>query len=404
MSDQTPSSTISTAKKDITELPRNATPWILPGHGRPIQEVHFRTTEDGIFMLSACLDKRPMLRDGITGDWIGTFVGHKGAVWSAKLNHNATKAVTGGADFCAKVWDAVNGFELAHFDHPHIVKTVDISRDSKYMITGCKDKKLRVFDLQKVWENQKKQTLTSNGIDRKAEEMTHKESQDDTESSTTGNTNTIIAEQKTETTSTGTDPGIGEEGEDKNPKPSVYMGGEAIYTVKHPKDVNVVLNSLEKYPSLILTGCDDGLVRVFDMNESKKEGWEPQRTINLREGKGGPIVDMDVSLDGTLLAVAAGSCSYFIDLATFETLHSHPAERPLEGISISPDKRSFITGGTDLWVRHFDLESGNSLGTKTGHHGPVHCLRFSPNGDSFASGADDATIRLWYVDEKNDAK
>jgi len=78
-------------------------PLTCHGHSRPVPHIHFSSilNEDQFYIISACKDGNPMLRDGVTGDWIGTFLGHKGAVWQARISSDATLAATASADFSA---------------------------------------------------------------------------------------------------------------------------------------------------------------------------------------------------------------------------------------------------------------------------------------------------------------
>ena len=46
----------------------------MSSHRRPLAQLQFRDTSDGTFLISACLDKNPMLRDGNTGDWVRVFL------------------------------------------------------------------------------------------------------------------------------------------------------------------------------------------------------------------------------------------------------------------------------------------------------------------------------------------
>mmetsp|Transcript_10087 Transcript_10087/g.13152 ORF Transcript_10087/g.13152 Transcript_10087/m.13152 type:complete len:329 (-) Transcript_10087:265-1251(-) len=298
-------------------------PIVCPGHSRPLANVHYSNiTPDGVFLVSGCLDKLPMLRRGDNGDWIGTFDGHKGAVWSAKIDKDATMVATGAADFSAKLWDAITGDEKHSFNHRHIVKAVEFSPDRSHLATGGQEGILRIFDLSQP------------------------------------ESDPLMITQPSESSS------------------------------------KVQISKVEygQGSDFIATGASDGGVRLWDVRSGE---------MTLEANVSDLVMDMELSQDGSTLTVAAGNKVHFINSSTLEIEKSF--EMPVHfreegGASLHPNGAKFIAGGSDLWVRVFDANSGEELECHKGHHGPVRCLRYSPDGNSYATGSEDGTIRIWQTD------
>lgn len=73
-------------------------------------------------------DKLPQIRSGENGELLVTLEGHRGAVWSAKIDaYTRTFAATASGDFTAKLWCSNTGNELHEFKHNHVVKSIDFS-------------------------------------------------------------------------------------------------------------------------------------------------------------------------------------------------------------------------------------------------------------------------------------
>lgn len=366
-------STTNTTSTTNTNTTRQI-PLVCPGHTRPLAELQFLSPPSEshrTFLVSACHDKMPMIRDAVTGDWIGTWAGHKGAVWSTKLDPQGYLAATASGDFTVKVWDAVTGKELFTFPHGHIVKTVDFSKDSKRLATGGHEGILRVFDLEKGAEATK--TVMEFPLPQQQG---------------------------------------GAEG-----------GGQKVYITK----------CAWLDDDLVLAATSDGRICAWNTNNSNTTTSSSSNAVcveaekaccvcTLQVVEAAEIRDMEVTVfedkSTTILTVAAGETVSFFQLeikqpqqqqqqqqqkylkGTLVRQHKMPMHfREEGGASLHPEKGDrFVAGGSDLWVRVFDFDSGKELECHRGHHGPIRCVRYSPDGKTYATGSEDGTIRIWKTD------
>ncbi|KAL7437083.1 hypothetical protein ACHAXH_008787 [Discostella pseudostelligera] len=366
-------------------------PIVCPGHTRPLAELQFCTfveaaddapaltaEADGghsssqkqqrsrTLLASACHDKLPMLRDATSGDWIGTFAGHKGAVWSTRFDPTASLVTTASGDFTVKIWDAITGNELYNFVHDHVVKTVDWSLNSQYLATGGHEGIVRIFD------------------------VSHPEKE-----------------------------------------PRKFVIGS--------KEKKVSISKVNWYnDSIVLAAGEDGILRFINVNESEQTDHpttkqQVVKTLQVSDDGCG-IRDMELvtvsSTQQTILTIAAGQHVSFYDMATLQLLHSYAMPihfREEGGASLHPISGSkFVVGGgrrggsmasgsneksgggggsggggelgSDLMVYVFDYHTGEMLEKYKGHHGPIRCVRYHPDGKSYATGSEDGTIRLWQTD------
>ncbi|KAJ7962906.1 Eukaryotic translation initiation factor 3 subunit I [Quillaja saponaria] len=144
----------------------------------------------------------------------------------------------------------------------------------------------------------------------------------------------------------------------------------------------------------ILSSCTDiGGVRLWDVRSGK--------TIKTLETDS-PVTSAEVSQDERYITTADGLTVKFWDANHFGLVKTYTMACNVESASLEPKLgNKFIAGGEDMWIHMFDFHTGEEIGCNKGHHGPVHCVRFSPGGESYASGSEDGTIRIWHTGTGN---
>lgn len=328
-------------------------PLTCHGHSRPVTHISFSgfVGEDEYYIISACKDNNPMLRDGVTGDWIGTFFGHKGAVYQGRLSPDASTAATASADFTAKIWDTHSGETLYTIQHNHIVRAVAFPPDSGNLLaTGGMEKKLRIFDLSRVNTISAPAGQASSGNNGSTSDRT-----------------TINSDEGFE---------VG---------PNIHKG--TIKSIVWTRD-----------PNVLVTAADDKIIRWWDLRT---------RTVvqeQVVQGDIGSCEFTNIKSDANdiggglpVLCIAAGKTVYFYGGQNARTLiKTIVLPKEVASVALSPIHRKFVVGWQkETWANVYDFDSEKELDVNKGHHGPVWSISYSPDGKLYATASEDGTIKMW---------
>lgn len=160
-----------------------------------------------------------------------------------------------------------------------------------------------------------------------------------------------------------------------------------VYDLNHLSEAHSLGGHTDTIKELIWTS-DQTLIsagdsiRIWDLRVGEKGGEVKQLSTN------GPVVSIELSLDGKHLTAVSGKTVHFFDresysfsasylliwivinsdlLASWNVVKTHTspcelASASLRGPSEDCPTSVFVTGGTDFWVHLWEFETGKELG------------------------------------------
>ncbi len=152
------------------------------------------------------------------------------------------------------------------------------------------------------------------------------------------------------------------------------------------------------------TGGDDKLIKLW---KSGGEG-EKESAFCLMTFKGHTTMVWSIAFnpDGSLLA--SGGFERTVKLwkvnveDSLKELHGH--DNFVWSVVFSPDGKMLASGNNDGEIRLWEVESGRCITTLQNGNRPIGAMTFSPDGKTLLSGSDDETVTRWSLALEEDER
>jgi eukaryotic-like serine/threonine-protein kinase len=248
---------------------------------------------------------------------IMNLTGHLSSVCSVAISPDGQRIISGSRDKSIKIWDAETCKELQTLKgHENWVTCLAVSPDGQRIISGSWDQTIKIWDVE---TGQELRTLRGH---------------------TKGIGSVAVSPDGQRIVS-------GSERGDQTIKIWDAESGEELRSLMGHKD-NVRAIAFSPDGKQIISGSQDKTIKI----------WNAESGQELR------------------------------------TLTGH--EKGVTSLSISPDGRRIVSGSEDKTVKIWDIESGEEVRTLTGHESWVLTVAISPDGQRIASGdGDNCTIKIW---------
>jgi len=318
-------------------------PILLKGHERSITKVIYNREGDILFSVSK--DSKPTAWWSDNGERIGTYNGHQGAVWDIDVTHDSKLLLTGSADASTKVWNVELVIEVLHIKQQGPVRAVGWSEGHQHFFSVSNPLKKTATNSSLLQMFETPRELLENASPR-----------------------TLL------------DP----------PMPiASYPIAETTCAVYMPMNRGVML------------GCTDGMLRIYGQGR-KEPLLEKQAHESL-------IFDIQFNKDKTLFITSSKDMhARMFNTKTMQCLKTFKSFVPVNSASIHPQFEHIMFGGGQdaMSVTTTDTRSGNfevrffhmifqtEFGRVKGHFGPVNSLAFHPDGSGFVSGGEDGYVRV----------